>query len=295
MINKPKLKEVLCRQWIYKTNIILVFCLLFLTSVKPAQASTLMKKMAAIEKSDLFDFPDKFTGEKSYNGVGGDEPLWIEENYHGFNIVVDSGFFYGVSMLDWPMDVRRIQTEAGFPWVMDVTLKMVKLKIDAIVKYGSPTLRKMPVPILVQTGYRGYNIFRISKFYYGLEQTKWPMTKEDFFGFLRAPVFSAIDVDEARVKIDAIWEGLGTLLFTSPVLVKEDYKGYNIVRFDNLFYVINQAEGPMNIWEIKEKAKYPWDIARTLEKAQLKVDEFIVKSPLKTKVKLWLKSFLSIV
>lgn len=286
MIHKSKYKELGCERGRLKTSVSLVLNFLFLALVLPAHSSTLMEKVAEMDKSGMFSLPGDSASVRG-------EPILIEEGYYGFNIVEDHGIFYGVSMVDWPLDVRSIQGESDFPWVMDLTLKKVKIKIDAIIRFGSGDSGKLPTAILVQKGYRGYNIFRVSKYYYGLEQSKWPMDNRVLLEFIKSPTFTASDLDGARDRVDGILEGNESGVLGSPTLVKEGYKGFNIVRFGNQFYIINQAEGPLNIWEIKNKAKYPWDIAKSLEKAQVKVDELISKSPFKTKVKFWLKSFLS--
>lgn len=71
--------------------------------------------------------------------------------------------------------------------------------------------------------------------------------------------------DTVKLKIE-------TQLPSVPTLAEEGYKGYNIVKYNDVFYGANQAEGPMDIREINTKAKLPWVMGNSIAEVKSKVD-----------------------
>ncbi len=58
-----------------------------------------------------------------------------------------------------------------------------------------------------------------------------------------------------------------------PVMAEEGYKGYNIVKYAGRYYGISQAEGPIDITQIKDKARYPWFTDDSIEGVESKIGD----------------------
>ncbi len=59
-----------------------------------------------------------------------------------------------------------------------------------------------------------------------------------------------------------------------PQLI-EGYSGFNIVNYKGIFYGVNRSEGPLNIMDIRTKAKLPWVSSESMVEVKSKINELI--------------------
>lgn len=148
----------------------------------------------------------------------------------------------------------------------------------------SPAIIADKTPILVEEGYHGYNIVRYNGLFYGLSQAEGALDVENIKTTAKLPWFSGALLDV--VKAEIMSKGSDK----TPILVVEGYYGYNIVRYNGLFYGVSQAEGALNIENVQTSAKLQWFSDTSLEPvkskiALLKSDRFTVFSRIIRKIK----------
>ena len=90
--------------------------------------------------------------------------------------------------------------------------------------------------VLVQEGYEWYNILWESGVYYAIPQSDGPFNLARFRRGRYAAGVSGSDINEVR---DRIVERA----IPVPTLVEENYKGYNIVKYDRTYYAVPQSAG----------------------------------------------------
>lgn len=83
---------------------------------------------------------------------------------------------------------------------------------------------------------------------------------------------------------------VGAILKTHPViLVEEDYYGYNIIKFGDIFYGVSSHEkqmGSLEMLELAERAQFPWVADEAPEKVRTKIEDMCLKNTIIVKSRL---------
>lgn len=195
-------------------------------------------------------------GEIHRSASDRNDPSLVEENYREYSILEHNGRFYGV-----PDEDFVVARETGFKGkISDSSIDGLKAKID-----------NLP-PDLVEAGYKCYNIVRHAGVYYGINQSKSSVGVRDIQERPELAQLSGDSIEKVKAKIDNL----------PPSLVWEDYKGFNVVEYQSVFYGVHQAEGHLDVREVKTKAKLPWVIGNSIADVKSKIDalppQFLQKS-----------------
>jgi hypothetical protein len=62
-----------------------------------------------------------------------------------------------------------------------------------------------------------------------------------------------------------------------PILLKQGYRGFNLIRYGERIYAIPQGEGTFEIERIKRNEYGRWFSAKSLEKVKRLVDQSLTK------------------
>lgn len=163
--------------------------------------------------------------------------------------------------------------------------------------------------------YLGYNIIKYKNVFYAIHRSEGLVTPEELRNFSKKRWITEWTIKAIKLKLKFLlaksgqkalqnqgsYLGPENIIYKEerpgilelPILIHENYKGFNIIKYNDLYYAVNQAEGPINIYELEEKAKLPWVHGETLDEVLNKVDQIFSKMLWKRQLKYWVKSLLS--
>ncbi len=198
---------------------------------------------------------------------------------------------------------ERLFKEPGY----NIYTKQQKSKLPTKSLDGAYSKLETDTSIYWVESYSDYNILKYKNIFYAIHRSEGLITPEDLRNFSKKQWVTELTISAVKSKLrflltvsdpqspqhqrPSIEESSG--VFELPILVHEGYKGFNIVKYDNNYYAVNQIEGPIDLFEIKEKAKFPWISGKTLDEILKKIDQLFRKMPLKTQIKYWIKSILN--
>jgi hypothetical protein len=186
----------------------------------------------------------------------------VEAGYCGYNIVsfeerhialARSLGYVDLTQVDDAWFAERQLSRAVF---VGETAVAVKEKIDQEMACH-PSARQVGPPVLVEAGYRGYNIVSFEERHIALAQAlgqvdlmqvddAWLAEKQQsrdaYVGETVAAIKDEIDQEAAR--------HLSARPVETPVLVEAGYRGYNIVRFEEQHFALAQSLGHVDLMQV---------------------------------------------
>ncbi|MBP0018498.1 MAG: hypothetical protein J7647_13235 [Cyanobacteria bacterium SBLK] len=191
---------------------------------------------------------------KNFNST----PILIQEDYKGFNIIEVNRRFYAVPQGEGAFSLKRVQKEDYSHLLIGGSTNEVKVKIDN---------QNINLNIkLVKEGYKGFNIIEVDRRFYAVPQGEGAFSlkrvqKEDYSHLLIGG-----STNEVKVKID------NHSINLNIKLVKEGYKGFNIIKVDRRFYAIPQEEGSFTLERIEKKDYSLFFLENSIEKIITTID-----------------------
>jgi len=137
-------------------------------------------------------------------------------------------------------------------------------------------------PVILVRGYKRYNIIFYDETYYGVNMGEGAIDVRSINVAAKMPWVKSKSKEELMILINDLVSSEGDL--GDPVLVEEGYNSHNIVLYNDLFYGVHQAEGSIDVRDLKNQAKLPWASAKTLEEVKVNVNEFILKAKYNTPI-----------
>ena len=133
-------------------------------------------------------------------------PVLVEVDYGGFNIVKFKGLYWGVDQREGAIDVSQLEAKAQFAWVSSADLKKVKVKLDQLQteKKIVESIDLDGPPVLVEKGYKGYNIVKFQGEFYGVSQGEGPIDVEEIQDKAKLPWFKSVNLGNVHKNIDIL-------------------------------------------------------------------------------------------
>jgi len=145
---------------------------------------------------------------------------------------------YGADLEDVVRRVRRrgvLRRAVAFVSRRAKRMFVVRAKVETFLSPSGP-------PELVQEGIRGYNIVCYGDLYYAISQSEGAFaTEKADSGAYRRTLIHGPDPAEVVRRIQRGFRA--HRLSEPPELVQEGIRGYNIVRYGDVYYAILQSEG----------------------------------------------------
>jgi len=186
----------------------------------------------------------------------------VEESYKGFNILRYGDQYIAVGQALGPVDLRRLtprmvndfQARGGI--AIGNSLDEVKQLVSQF-----PLAQRSDNasgPILVEEGYKGFNLLRYGEKIYAISQGEGAfeidrIKKNDYSGW-----FSGDSLDEIKRHLDQVSVEQLKQTIPVPVLIEAGYRGFNLVRYGQKIYAIPQGEGAFEIERIGNNGYSRW-------------------------------------
>lgn len=134
------------------------------------------------------------------------------------------------------------------------------------------------LPKLLKENYKGFNIIQYWGKYYALAQALGPidLARLSEHTLIEYQEGSKCFIGNSLAEVEHMVDQSGYR--GSPELVKENYKGFNIVRYKHRFYALAQALGPVDLTQLKEHSLNEYQesnecvIADSIEEAKRLLD-----------------------
>jgi hypothetical protein len=217
-------------------------------------------------------------------------PRFIEENYRNYNIIKYFGAYWGFPQGLNP-DYQDYEKTSGLPGlVKGASIAETKQRIDRMIDEAGPDAFPpasradlvLFAPRLIEEDYRGYNIIEYFGSLWGLVQGLDP-DYQDYDGTSRLPgIAKARTLDAVKLAIDHVLDDEGLKAFPerlrdklgllAPRLVKEGYRGYNLVSYVGTVWGFPQGTQP-DYDDYAKLARLPGVVrGKTLEETQRLID-----------------------
>lgn len=164
-----------------------------------------------------------------------EEPLLIEEGYETFNLLQYGSDYYGLSQDEGAFEPQMAKKHKYKECFTANSIAEVKKAINSSLRPQSDTANMgSSAPHLVEDNYHGFNIIRFRDRYYGLSQDQGEFDITRFQKNLYDHCYQTTAADEIRNIIDKVTARSNRS--QEPILIEEDYRGYNIVLFGDKYY-----------------------------------------------------------
>jgi hypothetical protein len=196
-----------------------------------------LTEKVALGLSKMKEFEEeirKFRDLEIFN-IGKTEEYFAENFHHIVEGTKNDDWQYVVSPIVPAEDQRTKPEPIGLA-------KKLAHSMVAVLRTGGHNERGPGEPILVEAGYKGFNIIRLKNNYYGLAQNEGAFDLRKYRLKKYNNCFSARTIDEVRLAIDE-----SAAKHTQPVLVEGGYEGYNIIYCAGKYYALAQGEGAFDI------------------------------------------------
>ena len=115
----------------------------------------------------------KGEAEAKDTGLVSQQPVLVKEEYRGFNIIKSQGKHYGLAQSEGKLDLEKVGTK-GYRCVVAESVEQVKRLIDKLVI--TELIEQLGVAeskrVVVEEGYKGFNIISYGGRFYGLAQSE---------------------------------------------------------------------------------------------------------------------------
>jgi hypothetical protein len=164
-----------------------------------------------------------------------EDPLLIEEGYETFNILQCGRDYYGLSQDEGAFEPQMAKKRKYKKCFRANSIAEVKKAINSLLRPQNDTANMgSSVPRLVEDSYHGFNIIHFRDKYYGLSQDQGEFDITRFQKNLYDHCYQTTTADEIRNIIDKV--AARSNQSREPILIEEDYRGYNIVLFGDKYY-----------------------------------------------------------
>ncbi|MBN2138014.1 MAG: hypothetical protein JW720_09415 [Sedimentisphaerales bacterium] len=164
-----------------------------------------------------------------------DEPVLIEEGYERFNIMQYGKTYYGLSQNEGAFEPRKAKNREYKKCFSGNSIAVVKNAISAAMRTQANSIDAARwEPRLVHDNYYGFNIIHFGDKYFGISQSQGEFDINRFHRNEYDHCYQTATADEIRNIIDKVIARSNTS--REPILVEEDYRGYNIVLFGDKYY-----------------------------------------------------------
>jgi hypothetical protein len=151
----------------------------------------------ASTRQELKVMIDVLVGEEGDMG----DPILIEQGFRGHNIVLYNDLFHGVNQQEGPIDIRDIKNQSKLPWATAPTLPEIKTKIAQLILDA-----EYNTPFLVEQNYKYFNIVKLKKTFYGVDQQEGPIDVKNLKALAKHKWFSDENLDNLKKKIDVTFD-----------------------------------------------------------------------------------------
>ncbi len=164
-----------------------------------------------------------------------EEPLLIEEGYETFNILQYGRDYYGLSQDEGAFEPQTAKKRKYKKCFMANSIAEVKKAINSSLRPQNDTADMgSSEPHLVEDSYHGFDIIHFRDKYYGLGQNQGEFDITRYQKNLYDRCYQTATADEIRNIIDKVTARSNRS--QEPILIEEDYRGYNIVLFGDKYY-----------------------------------------------------------
>jgi len=161
------------------------------------------------------------------------EPILIEEGYETFNIMQHGKHYFGLSQDEGAFDPKKVSKYKKC--FRGDSIGRVKEAITSSLRTrGDMTDADSWQPRLIQDSYHGFNIIHFGDRYFGVSQSEGEFQIRKFQKNAYDHCYQTATADEIRNIIDKV--AARSNQSKEPVLVEENYRGYNIVLFGDKYY-----------------------------------------------------------
>ena len=183
----------------------------------------------------------------------------VEQGYRGYNVLVCDHHFYGV-----PQSVGAVNSkglaERRYPGLVFADdLAAVHAAIDRLREKQAVASSSAATSLLmVQQGYRGYNILTEDHRFFGVPESVGSVDEAGLRSNQYAGMLVADDIDTMRLRIDAeaSRKGVSNETERGLVVVEQGYHGYNILTLGQHYFAAPQRLGAVNEAGLRDK-RYP--------------------------------------
>jgi len=164
-----------------------------------------------------------------------EEPLLVEEGYETFNILQYGRDYYGLSQDEGAFEPQMAKKRKYKKCFRANSIADVKKAVNSLLCPQNDTANMgSSEPHLVEDNYHGFNIIRFRDKYYGISQEQGEFDITRFQKNLYDHCYQTTTTDEIKNIIDKVTARSNRSL--EPILIEEDYRGYNIVLFGDKYY-----------------------------------------------------------
>jgi hypothetical protein len=204
----------------------------------------------------------------------------VEEGYRGYNVLTCSHRLYAVPQSAGAVDSVGLAEKRYPGLVFADDIAAVHAAIDRLrEKQAVDSSSAATSLLMVQQGYRGYNILAANHRFFGVPESAGPVDEAGLKRNQYAGVLVADDIDTVRLRIDAETSRKGVSNETEPglVVVEQGYHGYNILTLGQHYFAIPQRLGAVDEAGLRDK-RYPEVISgEDLESVRDKIDAVSTK------------------
>lgn len=189
-------------------------------------------------------------------------PRLLEQNYYGFNLILFHGRVYAIPQSEGTFEIARIEKHGYSHSYQGGSAQEVKKAIDkdfgSTVQVVNKVASNSQAPQLLEQNYRGFNLVSFRGRVYAIPQPEgaFEIEKIEKHGYSRS--FQGNSSQEVKKDIDKEFEliksGSNKVVSNKkdPLLLEENYYGFNLVLFGNRVYAIPQPEGAFEIERIEK-------------------------------------------
>jgi hypothetical protein len=135
----------------------------------------------------------------------------------------------------------------------------------ALVCAHPPSYNSETSATLIVDGYKGFNVVLHNRTYYAIPQSEGIFSMARILSGGYSQYYAGDSVSTVEQKIDQSH-------LSVPVLVAQDYRGYNVVLYNGTYYAILQTAGAFDIQKAEAGGYYPYFLASSLDAIKHLID-----------------------
>ncbi len=212
----------------------------------------------------------------SFFGANGDkEPphVLVIEGYRGYNILKCNGRFYCLAQIEGAFSLRKFKRGRYKHCFEAETLEEAK-------RLAEEHEVKHIVPVLVEEGYRGFNVIMYGDTFYAIPQDEGAFDVDRVNNNGYTIVFSSANMEELKKMVDENAPELAkkrAVEETKPVL-EQTYYNYNILSYNGKFIGIPQYIGDIDVTEVDMNAlEQCYIVCNTMDEVKCEIEKVVKK------------------
>ncbi|NEO83076.1 MAG: discoidin domain-containing protein [Spirulina sp. SIO3F2] len=198
-------------------------------------------------------------------------PILIEEDYRGFNIIQFKRQFYAILQSDGEFKINKFESGDYSPSFKASGVIPLKKEIDNNIPLEQPV--KVTEPILIEEGYRGFNIIQFKDRFYAILQAdgEFKINKFKSDAYLQAIEASTADLIKEEINL-ALLGDLANV--TYPILVEKSFNGFSLFIYKNKYYAIPKVEDRFDFSKLRNGEYSRFFFAPDHESLKSKIENF---------------------